>query len=190
MSDIDIAVKGAKKIEAFLVTNFGAVGRGLHDKLSSVENRIPPKLQKQIRFVASVRNAVVHEEGENLMRNPIAYETTVDQILHGLNEVHGLAIQKPAALASDHETVRSSGKLTGWLIQKLCYRNLIPWFFAIGTIIGFLEALEHRYTILPSTGLGLLAGAIFATLSRLICYLTILWIIGFFLIIIYYLVNA
>jgi hypothetical protein len=47
MSDIDIAVKGAKKIEAFLVTNFGAVGRGLHDKLSRLKTVSRPSYKNR-----------------------------------------------------------------------------------------------------------------------------------------------
>ncbi len=61
MGDIDSAVRGAQQLEAVLEERFGAEGRGLHEKLSSVEHRIPLRVVKQVRWIASLRNRVVHE---------------------------------------------------------------------------------------------------------------------------------
>ena len=61
MGDIDAAVRGAQQLEAVLEQRFGAEGRGLHEKLSSVEHQIPLPVVKQIRWIASLRNRVVHE---------------------------------------------------------------------------------------------------------------------------------
>ena len=62
MSDIDLAIKSSKKLEAML-TKLGAEGRGLHEKVSSVEKKLPDKLVRKLRFIATVRNKVVHEDG-------------------------------------------------------------------------------------------------------------------------------
>lgn len=61
MGDIDTAVRGARQLEGLLEQRFGAQGRGLHEKLSSVEAQIPLPVVKQIRWIASLRNRVVHE---------------------------------------------------------------------------------------------------------------------------------
>jgi hypothetical protein len=50
-----------KKIEKALVNNYGAQGKGLHSKLTSVEDKLAPDLVKKIRFIASVRNKLVHD---------------------------------------------------------------------------------------------------------------------------------
>jgi hypothetical protein len=63
MGAIEIAVQGAKRLESLLQARFGAEGRGLHEKLTSVENKIPSDVRKSIRWVATIRNNVVHEDG-------------------------------------------------------------------------------------------------------------------------------
>ena len=61
MTSIEIAVRFSKQIESLLVDKFGARGKGLHEKLTSVEKHIPAQLQKKIRKIATVRNKAVHE---------------------------------------------------------------------------------------------------------------------------------
>ena len=49
----------------------GAQGRGLHQMITSLEGRLEPSVAKQLRFVASVRNRVVHDSnvsGETMQR--------------------------------------------------------------------------------------------------------------------------
>lgn len=55
-------VKYNKKIEELLVQKYQASGKGLHTKLSSVEDKLSPELVKKIRYIATVRNKLVHEE--------------------------------------------------------------------------------------------------------------------------------
>jgi hypothetical protein len=61
MSDIELAVTRTKTLEALLEQALGAAGKGLHEKVSSVQGRLPPALVKKLRFVATVRNKIVHE---------------------------------------------------------------------------------------------------------------------------------
>jgi hypothetical protein len=62
MSDIELAVSRAKALEA-LLDALGAAGKGLHEKVTSVQAKLPQPLVKKLRFVATVRNKVVHESG-------------------------------------------------------------------------------------------------------------------------------
>ncbi len=55
-------IEYSKKIEKILEKKFGAQGKGLHSKLSSVEDKLDPILVKKIRYIASIRNKLVHEE--------------------------------------------------------------------------------------------------------------------------------
>jgi hypothetical protein len=61
MSDIDLAVSHCKTLESLLEKKLGATGRGLHEKVSSVESRLPHELVRKLRLVATVRNKIVHE---------------------------------------------------------------------------------------------------------------------------------
>ena len=63
MSDIDLAVTRSQRLEQLLEHDFGATGRGLHEKVSSVADAIPQDLLRKLRLVATVRNKVVHENG-------------------------------------------------------------------------------------------------------------------------------
>jgi hypothetical protein len=60
MSDIELAVTRAKSLEA-LLEQLGAAGKGLHEKVSSLESKLAPALVKKLRFVATVRNRIVHD---------------------------------------------------------------------------------------------------------------------------------
>lgn len=83
MSHIEAAVKGAKKIEAILRTRYSAEGRGLHEYLTDVEQRIPAAIVRKGRFIASVRNKVVHNDEE--IFNLADFNRTVDEVVQGLN---------------------------------------------------------------------------------------------------------
>lgn len=61
MSDIDLAVTHCKTLESMLTKGLNAQGKGLHEKVSSVQSRLPPELVKRLRFIATIRNKIVHE---------------------------------------------------------------------------------------------------------------------------------
>jgi hypothetical protein len=63
MSDIDLAVTRSQRLEQLLEHDFGATGRGLHEKVSSIADSMPGDLVRKLRLVATVRNKVVHENG-------------------------------------------------------------------------------------------------------------------------------
>jgi len=63
MSTIETAVRAARELESVLETQLGAVGRGLHEKVDSVQARLPPDLLGTLRRIATIRNRAVHEHG-------------------------------------------------------------------------------------------------------------------------------
>lgn len=66
MTDLEKVFEYSKAIEKALELKFGAEGRGLHEKVSSVKGDIPDHIVKKIRFIASVRNKLAHEDGYKL----------------------------------------------------------------------------------------------------------------------------
>lgn len=60
MSDIELAITRVKALESLLEA-VGATGKGLHEKVSSVQAKLAPPLVKKLRFAATVRNKIVHE---------------------------------------------------------------------------------------------------------------------------------
>src|SRR3954462_8234344 len=61
MSDIELAITRVKALESLLEQALGAAGKGLHEKVTSVQAKLPPALVKKLRFVATMRNKIVHE---------------------------------------------------------------------------------------------------------------------------------
>lgn len=55
----------SKELEHLLDTEFGASGKGLHEKISSVENELTPELVRNMRYLATIRNKLVHVHGFN-----------------------------------------------------------------------------------------------------------------------------
>lgn len=71
MNQLEVVLSYSKKIEGILVEKFGATGRGLHEKLSSAIQKVPHGYFEDhkvslIRYIASVRNYVVHEDGATI----------------------------------------------------------------------------------------------------------------------------
>ncbi len=61
MSDIELAITRVKALESLLEQALGATGKGLHEKVTSVQDRLPQPLVRKLRFAATVRNKIVHE---------------------------------------------------------------------------------------------------------------------------------
>jgi hypothetical protein len=62
-NDYELAIKSSKELEHLLDTEFHAQGKGLHEKISSVESTLPRKLVLNMRYLATIRNKLVHEYG-------------------------------------------------------------------------------------------------------------------------------
>lgn len=90
MNQFEAVIKYSKQIEGVLERGFGAEGKGLHEKLSSVEDRFDEGLVRQIRRIATIRNKVVHEDGY-LMEDPRSFEDDCDEVLDTLKVRAGLS---------------------------------------------------------------------------------------------------
>jgi len=58
---LELIVARSKSIESALVKR-GASGKGLHEKVSSIERQLSSDLVKKVRFIASVRNKCLHDD--------------------------------------------------------------------------------------------------------------------------------
>jgi len=66
MSDIEKVVTRTRRLEKLLRTQHHASGKGLHQLITSCEERLPHDVIKKLRFVATIRNKIVHEDGFKL----------------------------------------------------------------------------------------------------------------------------
>jgi len=93
MSDIDLVVRSSKHIEASLARLFGATGKGLHEKVSSVENKLSSSMAKQIRYIATIRNKIIHDENYNRIDDRKAFKSAVKRVKAALRK-----LEKPSGL--------------------------------------------------------------------------------------------
>lgn len=62
MDQISSVVKESKRLERILREHYHGSGRGLHELISSCQERLPSDVVKRLRYVATIRNKVVHED--------------------------------------------------------------------------------------------------------------------------------
>jgi len=89
MSDIDLVVTRSKRLEQLLEQKLGATGRGLHQKASSVEAKLPPQLLRELRLVATVRNKIVHENDYQKIEDRPAFIRAADDAERQLKAIGG-----------------------------------------------------------------------------------------------------
>lgn len=96
MGAIETVIRLSKTAEHILETDYAAEGRGLHEKLSSAERKIPPALFKKLRYVATIRNKLVHELNYEL-ENPEEFFITANKAIAELKQfTEHLAKEKEA----------------------------------------------------------------------------------------------
>ncbi|HET9958493.1 MAG TPA: hypothetical protein VFQ61_28560 [Polyangiaceae bacterium] len=103
MGDIETAVRGTQQLEALLEQKFGASGRGLHEKLSSVERQLPKALVRRMRWIATVRNEVVHEAAS--IRDLREFKRAVTECSQQLSDTERSAVS-PASSTSAARAMR------------------------------------------------------------------------------------
>ena len=80
MGSIETAVRYSRKFEAILENRYGASGKGLHEKISSIEERLPKDTTRLLRKIATIRNRAVHEDGYEI-NNLEDFIQTCDYVL-------------------------------------------------------------------------------------------------------------
>ncbi len=151
-SDIDIVVTQSKTLEALLEQKFGATGRGLHEKLSSIEYQLEAGLVKNIRWIATMRNKVVHENFQ--LTNQNDFLKSCQRALEGLqNSQHTTSERVNSSSRNSYNTTpkrivshsrrktkrkSESGGFFGTIITVIIF-GIIGYF-----VYGFIQDFLHR----------------------------------------------
>lgn len=109
-------IKAAKKIEGALEKK-GATGKGLQEKTSSIESVLDKDLVSKIRFLASVRNKLVHED---------KYELTDDDLTR-FKEANEFVCNRLAEERLENEMFAKLLESRDCLIScPICNKDVIP----------------------------------------------------------------
>lgn len=66
MSEIEDVIVRTRRIEKLLRVQYHADGKGMHQLISSCEERLPHDVISKLRFIATIRNKMVHEDDYQL----------------------------------------------------------------------------------------------------------------------------
>lgn len=80
MSDIEIVVTRAKKLEHLFETKLQVSGRGLHEMGTAARKALGNDVLKRLRYVASVRNQIIHEFGKDRLDDRAGFIEACDVI--------------------------------------------------------------------------------------------------------------
>jgi hypothetical protein len=110
MSSIDLAVRATRDLESALERGFGATGKGLHEKIDSVEGALPDDVVKTLRWIATLRNNVVHREGFEL-DDPDGFRSSVERVSEELAKLAPVRSAGAGSFEADRADVgRGSAK--------------------------------------------------------------------------------
>ena len=94
-NDYEYAIRSSKELE-WLLECLGGSGRGLHDRLTSIQEQLPPRLVRKVRYVATIRNRLVHERGFNAIPDRAAFSSNVNECLSELTRLRAAVDQQRA----------------------------------------------------------------------------------------------
>lgn len=99
-NDYEFVIKASKELEYILEHDFGAQGKGLHEKISSAQNHgdlgssnnnSQQQLVRDMRYLATIRNKLIHERGFDAIPNRSAFEATFTR---SVDELAQLLVKK------------------------------------------------------------------------------------------------
>lgn len=140
MNQIEAAVTLSRTLETILVDKFNATGKGLHEKVTSAERFLPADLVRQIRYIATIRNAVVHEDGYQMSNVP-EFISTAEAAAKVLTEMPVTAVNIPDATGYNEYTraqwwAYRAFVLLGIILGGLAGWHTSGWGFAAATGVG------------------------------------------------------
>lgn len=104
MSDVERILHFSSQLEMTLERELGASGQGLHQKTSSVERKLTPRLVKRLRYIASVRNKAAHETATFSLEDPETFFSTCKETVAELNARIEQIRSKPPEQSGDRLT--------------------------------------------------------------------------------------
>jgi hypothetical protein len=103
-NDFELAIRSSKELEWILEQEFGASGKGLHEKITSASHKCPeltPSLVRNMRYLATIRNKLVHERGFDAIPDRSLFITKFETSQQELKTM--LAFRRSQRKGASHE---------------------------------------------------------------------------------------
>lgn len=141
-------VKRSKTIERLLEQNYGAVGKGMFEKAKSVEDRLESGIFNKLKFIAAVRNKVVHQEGYVFDGRQDDYLSTCDGVIRRLSnpaspkQTYAATPPSPRARRTNGYTSRPHASPQGGpsAVSTSSVRFLVKATLVVATVLALVYA--------------------------------------------------
>jgi hypothetical protein len=118
VSFLESVIQKTRRLERLLEENYQASGKGVHEKATSVERKLDSNTLKQIRFIASVRNKLMHEDDYRFDGDESGFLRKCDEVIERLTiqqtqtktYAAPQSLQKPVQTIPRSEPVRSTSR--------------------------------------------------------------------------------
>jgi hypothetical protein len=106
----ELVISNCKKLEQMLEDGLGASGRGLHEKVSSVQDSLPAPFVRMLGEVHEKINEISNKVDRGLERQRIAQEEMkcIRQTWTTFNETYGEYLKSELRKAGDREDLRKA----------------------------------------------------------------------------------
>lgn len=88
INPFELVITASRELESLLESHWQAEGKGLHEKLTSVEHIIPSDIAKRIRYLATIRNKVVHES-DYVLEDTQKFQQEFNAVKDALTSISG-----------------------------------------------------------------------------------------------------
>ena len=88
-NDYELVIKISKDLEYLLDTEFHANGKGLHEKINSISKEVglSNNLIKKMRYLATIRNKLIHERGYDMIPDRNIFIKNYEESKEILNQI-------------------------------------------------------------------------------------------------------
>ncbi len=139
-------VERSKKLEAML-KNLDAEGRGMHELISSVQNKFDAELNKKLRFIATIRNNAIHDTEFNINDNIERFHSACDEAEIELKKIIKPVSTKRTARKKKSRKNHSPSEFNYlFLLPFIPGLNIIYFFFLL--ILSIFCGLKHIIMII------------------------------------------
>jgi hypothetical protein len=139
-------VERSKNLEAML-KKLDAEGRGMHELISSVQEKLEPELNKKLRFIATIRNQAIHEPEFDL-------DSDFESFCKACEEA-GQALEKIIKPKSKKRIVRKKKEKSPPSAAGFNYLFLLPFipglniiYFLFILVLSVLSSTKHVITLM------------------------------------------
>ena len=134
-------VERSKNLEAML-KKLEAEGRGMHELISSVEEKLEPELKKKLRFIATIRNQAIHDPEFDIDSDFEAFCSACEEAGQELQKIIKPKRKKRTASKKSEKTVpRESGFNYLFLLPFIPGLNIIYFLFIL--ILSVLSSTKY-----------------------------------------------